>query len=563
MTAARRSLNLCGLLLAAAIVFSPLVAAIACTGLDRAALINALGGAGPPLERSSAVAAIAAAVAVALGVPFAITVERAHAPLRRLLWALGLLTLVMPPYIVAESAIVMLGPAGKLSRWVLLSIGWGPPASDALGRARYTVPGFVYTAPGAGIALGGCFFAIVALAVVAAYRRTERRVFESARLAQGRRGVLAVGARLLLPTAAGAALLVFAAALTESVVPQLLRVPTLGEAIYERIQEGELATAAALGLTLLPLIVLAGAGGAFVLLRSRSASLAALEGESPDFDRSGGSGAGNAVGDLGACMVAAAAAAPALLLPALSLTWLTLAAALPPPTAGAHQVLRASGFFDALRGALELAQDDAVRTVLLASVTATVATVGATLLAWPLARTRWGALLGILGAALGVPAPVVGLGLIVLWNHGGIAGQIYQSPVIVVLAWLARFLPVAVLLALAALARVPPELEEAAALMGRGPVRRLAAVVLPAAAPGLVAAWLATYVLCATEFAATLLVAPPGSPLLAPSVVNLIRRGQDPEIAAVQVLLLAAVALPVALLAGGWWMRSRRGRRRT
>ncbi len=76
-------------------------------------------------------------------------------------------------------------------------------------------------------------------------------------------------------------------------------------------------------------------------------------------------------------------------------------------------------------------------------------------------------------------------------------------------------------------------------------MERLFSILLPNAAPGLVAAWLALYVLSATEFSATLLVSPPGSPLLAPSVVNLMRRGQDPEIAACQFLLLAVIALPL------------------
>jgi iron(III) transport system permease protein len=77
----------------------------------------------------------------------------------------------------------------------------------------------------------------------------------------------------------------------------------------------------------------------------------------------------------------------------------------------------------------------------------------------------------------------------------------------------------------------------------------LVSVVLPSAAPGLVAAWLAVYVLSATEFSATLLVSPPGAPLLAPSIVNLMRRGQDAEIAACQVLLLAVVGAPLLFAA--------------
>jgi iron(III) transport system permease protein len=163
----------------------------------------------------------------------------------------------------------------------------------------------------------------------------------------------------------------------------------------------------------------------------------------------------------------------------------------------------------------------------------------------------------VLGAGLAVPAPIVGLGLIVLWNHDWSA-VIYQGLAIVILAWFARFLPLTVFLAQGALARVPRELESAAALAGRRAVERFTSVVLPNAAPGLAAAWLATYVLSATEFAATLLIAPPGSPLLAPSVVNLMRRGQDPEIAACQFLLLAVIALPLAAIACAAFLRGRR-----
>jgi iron(III) transport system permease protein len=240
---------------------------------------------------------------------------------------------------------------------------------------------------------------------------------------------------------------------------------------------------------------------------------------------------------------------PAMIFPFTSLIWLAVTAQLPQASViGSHQVLRASGFFDSLRGAWELAHDDAIRTVLLAGFAATLATIFAIALARMASRFGWGPVLGVAGAGLAVPAPIVGLGLMVLWNHGWSA-MIYQGPAIVVLAWFARFLPVAIFLTQGALARVPRELESAAALAGRNPLERLFSIVLPNAAPGLVAAWLALYVLSATEFSATLLVAPPGSPLLAPSVVNLMRRGQDPEIAACQFLLLAVIALPLVPIA--------------
>jgi iron(III) transport system permease protein len=69
------------------------------------------------------------------------------------------------------------------------------------------------------------------------------------------------------------------------------------------------------------------------------------------------------------------------------------------------------------------------------------------------------------------------------------------------------------------------------------------------------------YVLSATEFSATLLVVPAGSPLIAPSVVNLMRRGQDPEIAACQVLLLAVIALPLLPIGIAVFWRSLRDRK--
>ncbi len=545
MKAFPRILAIAAISLAGAIVFSPLLAALLGTGLETHALAEAFGSVARPLGRSAETAVVSAVVALLLGAPFAILVERSRPGLRRLFWVLGLIVLMVPPYVVAESWIVLLGPAGKISRLMATLLGFGPHSTDPIEIARFAVPGFVYTKLSVGMVMGGCLFPIIALAVASAFRRTDQRIFESARIAQGKRGVGRIAAHVLVPPALGAALLVFAVTLTEFAVPQLLRVRTVGEAVYERIQEGDLATAAALGLPLLPLVVLAGGLGAFVLMRSRLASLAGLEGEVPIFT---GRPAGWTSNFSAGCMTLFAVI-PAAILPLISLIWLVVTAKVPQAsTIGSHKVLRASGFLESLRGAWELAHDDAIRTVLLAAFAATLATVFAIALARMTSRFGWGPVLGVAGAGLAVPAPIVGLGLMVLWNHGWSA-VVYQGSAIVILAWFARFLPVAIFLTQGALARVPRELESAAALAGGNPLERLFSIVLPNAAPGLVAAWLAFYVLSATEFSATLLVAPPGSPLLAPSVVNLMRRGQDPEIAACQFLLLAVIAIPLVPIA--------------
>lgn len=534
-----------GLLLAAGLVFSPLLAALFGTGLRGQTLLQAMSDEGKPLGRTAGSAAVAMAVALVLGGPFAVLVERSRPRVRRICWTLGLLVLIVPPYIAGEAAIVLLGPTGKLSRPLAVLLGLGPVSNDPLSIARFAVPDFVFCWGAVGVVMGGCLFPIVALAVGSAYRRTDQRIFESARLARGRSGLWRVGARILISPALGAGLLVFAITLTEFAVPQLLRVRTIGEAVYEQIQEGDVATAAALGLPLLPIVVAAGALGAWLLARSRVASMAGLEGEVPKFENRRGS----AGGDLAAGAVTLGAILPGLALPITSLAWLAVTAATPhAATTGRYNVLRASGFLESLRGALDIAFNDALRTVVLAALTASLATVFALALARFSSRVGLGAFLGALGAGLAVPAPIVGLGLIALWDHSG-TQAIYQNSIVVMLGWLSRFLPIAIFLIQGALARVPRELEYAAALAGRGPFGRMAAVVIPGTAPGLLAAWLAIYVLSATEFSTTVLVSPPGKSLLAPSVVNLMRRGQDPEIAACQFLLLIVVALPLAPLA--------------
>jgi iron(III) transport system permease protein len=556
MRAADRIVAAAALLAVTAIVFSPLVAALVATDLPGAGMAESFRGLAGPYAESAGSAFVSAIVSLLIGVPFALFVERSLPRIKTVLWSLGLLVFIVPPYIVAEGWIVLLGPAGKISKPIAIFFGLGPHSGDALDLNRFVVPGLVYTWPAMGVVMGGCLFPIVALAIASALRRTDYRIFESARMAQGRLGVGRAAALMLIPPALGAALLVFAVTLTEFAVPQLLRVRTIGEAVYERIQEGELATAATLSLPLMPLVVAAGALGAYVLVRVRVASLASLEGEVPRYaTRPAGRAA-----SFWAAVVTFLAVVPGLLLPLTSLIWLALTARLAPvPGGGTHRLLRSSGFLNSLAGAWDLAHSDAVRTVLLAALGATLAVALATFLIRSVSRSGWSPVLGILGAGLAVPAPLVGLGLIRLWDNPW-SSSLYQSCLIVLFAWFARFLPLAVFLAHGALARVPRELESAAALAGRGTLERFCAVVFPIALPGLVAAWLATYVLSATEFSATVLIAPPGAPLLAPSVVNLMRRGQDPEIAACQFLLLAVIALPVVLIAVGAGLRAK-GRR--
>lgn len=515
------------------------------------------------------VGAVAAATALALGWLFGILVAGSRVPGRSVLAALAALVLVLPPYLTAASWIDLFGPAGR----------WSRPLLASLGLERSRVSDLVYTAGTAGLVLGAGLFPLVALAVAAADRRLDRRILEAARLARGRWGVARVTVGLLGPPALGAALAVFAFVLTEFAVPQVLRARTLGEAIYDRIQENDRLGAAALGVPLVLLVGLAGGLGAWLLGKVRVASGAGLERGASRFEPRRRGISGKALG----LVLGLALVTPGLFFPLVSFA--TLASTAPlvgvrggpgkpaaepddAPTGPPIAEGDAAGFGRALARAWTVAGEDARRTVGLGALAATVAALLAAVLGRGLARrSRTGGLtLAALTSGLAVPAPLVGLGLVVLWNRRLVLGPldlaavVYDTTVVVALAWLARFFPLALLLARAGFARVPPELEEAAALLGQRWPARLRSVVLPLAAPGVVAAWLATYVLATSEYEATAIVVPPGRPLLAVTVVNLVHYGRDAEIAACALLLVAALALPLlpgALLLA--WARRREG----
>ncbi|MBI3723771.1 hypothetical protein HY251_07450, partial [bacterium] len=343
------------LVLSLFLVLSPLVSALAGSGLDREALGLAFEpGARGALLVSLEIAAVAALTALLLGAPQALLVAGARAPARRTLLALSILVLVMPPYLAAAGWIDFLGPAGRLARVVAQLRG----ASAEEDARRLMLPGFVYTAPSAGIVLGASYFPLVALAVAAADRRLDRRLVEVARLARGRTGAFRVHATLLGPAALGGALLVFAVALTDFATPQILRVRTLNEDVHDRLQEFQLAQAAGLALPLVLAVLLAGGAGAFLATPRRVASGAALEGDAPSFEprRLGGAG------KLLAVFVGALVLLPGLVFPVLSLFLQARTA----PVEGSGAGASFARFFLALRRAWAVSGGETVRSVLLA-----------------------------------------------------------------------------------------------------------------------------------------------------------------------------------------------------
>lgn len=163
-------------------------------------------------------------------------------------------------------------------------------------------------------------------------------------------------------------------------------------------------------------------------------------------------------------------------------------------------------------------------------------------------RAGW---LLFLPAAL--PAPLVGVGLIALWNRPEL-GALYPSLALPVLAALARFTPFAVLALMAQLRRVDPLLWDAARIFqsggtrigGSGALKTLLRVQLPLALPGVLTGMCLVFALTLGELGATLLVAPPGQSTLTVRIYNYLHYGASDSVAGLCLALAAAT-----LAAGG------------
>jgi iron(III) transport system permease protein len=170
-------------------------------------------------------------------------------------------------------------------------------------------------------------------------------------------------------------------------------------------------------------------------------------------------------------------------------------------------------------------------------------------------RTSWLWWLVVL-LPLAVPAPLVGIGLVTIWNRPFFF-EIYGSSLMPVLASLARFPPLAAIVLLAQQKRLNPSLLDAARIFQRNDLHTWSRVYIPLLTPGLLAASGLVLVLSVGELGATLIVAPPGQATLTMRIYNFLHYGASDTVAGlclvITCLVLLLSILAIALLAG--WSR--------
>ncbi len=154
-----------------------------------------------------------------------------------------------------------------------------------------------------------------------------------------------------------------------------------------------------------------------------------------------------------------------------------------------------------------------------------------------------------------LPGVIVALSLVFLGIN--YLTSLYETPYLVVAAYVILFFPLGLVCVRATVAQLPPQLIEVAHSLGRGNLYVFARVTLPLIGPGLVAGFCMVFVTATTELTTTLLLAPLGVKTLATQFWAFQTESAYGAAAPYALVIVAVAVVPGALL-GLWFDRGPR-----
>jgi putative spermidine/putrescine transport system permease protein len=175
-------------------------------------------------------------------------------------------------------------------------------------------------------------------------------------------------------------------------------------------------------------------------------------------------------------------------------------------------------------------------SLLIGLASATIAVVAGTAASYLVVRHRFpgrGFVITLLQLPMMIPEVVLGLGFLILFSQA----RMYISTLNILLAHAVITLPYAVRVIMAALQTTARSQEEAAHVLGAGPITTFRRVTLPAIRPGMIAAGTFAFVVSFDNFTVTsFLVTSRGT--LPIEIYAYIRTESDPTVAAISTLLI-------------------------
>lgn len=483
---------------------------------------------------SSLASALAATI---VGAVCALAITLWRLPGSRAFSFLFVLSMVMAPQVIAVAFIGMMGPSSPL----LLTLGLAPEPGT---------PNPMRSAGGI-IALLALHHAPLAFVVIrAGLLRVPRDVVEAAQIDGATRWQTV--ARVILPLLrshlAAAALLCFAAALGNFGIPAVLGLSsgylTLPTLIYRRLSSfgpGVIGDVASLSLVLLALATLSVIVARRVARRSTGST---GDGRTVDAMWTGGTGTA------AIAMLMWALVGIGLVLPLASL----LASSLVPSYGMALTLSNATldHFVEVL-----VRQDATIRafrnSLLFSATAALVCTVLALAIGYALSRDvrrLREAVETLFELPYALPGVVLALAaiLLLLKPLPLIGVSLYGTGAIIVLAYVSRFLPLALKPVSASLDQFDRSIEEAAALCGAGRLQSLRYVVLPAVAPAAAAGALMVFLIAFNELTVSALLWSRGTETVGVVLFSLDEAGLASTAAAIGIASTVVVGVVMGML---------------
>ncbi|MCP4020518.1 MAG: iron ABC transporter permease, partial [Desulfobacteraceae bacterium] len=465
------------------------------------------------LGRSMGIAVGATILAVVLGVVQAFLIQRTNLKGRRVWRKFYLLPLCIPPHVHAIAWIYLLGDAGTINKLLQPLTAANTPMVN------------IYSAAWVAVILALAYHPLVTLITGSGLASMDRRMEEAASQYHRLPTVIQkIILPLLLPHIMAAAVLVFIFSFFNYGVASLLRVHTYPVEIFAQFSafyNEAAATALAVPVILTALALLAvqrywmGNRSYVVMDTGNTATkLMPLDKFQPT-----------------AILFTAGLCLTSVVLPVFMLIFQSRSVA-------AYQTVWKN------------ASQEICFTILLSLAAATFITALCFVLGGisPHVKSKYRIQLDILFfAPLAIPATVLGIGMIYVWNRPA-TQFIYGSAGILIIAYAARFIPFALRAVTAGFHQIGPSLREAGQLYEGRWYKRAMKIDIPLSLPSITAGWALVFIFCMSELAATLLVIPPGMGTVSLKLYTLMHYGANQMVAALS-LVLIGINLTVAALA--------------
>lgn len=200
-------------------------------------------------------------------------------------------------------------------------------------------------------------------------------------------------------------------------------------------------------------------------------------------------------------------------------------------------------------------------TLMFSAAAATLAVAIAVLVAYIVSRRLvpfGGALSFLVMAPFVIPGIVMAIGFYAAYASPPLS--LYGTALIIILAFTARFLPIAFMSAKSAIGAVHPEMEEAARILGCGRIQSIMKITMSLLKKNLLGAWLIVFIFATQELSAAIFLVGPNTRTMSVLLYDLSEAGNFEQLAAlggIQMLITVLVVAVGMKLAGRDFMLRR------